>query len=190
MKLLYKIFFIGILLIAAFGVLGAKETVMYKKVDANGKITFTDKPIPGAKAIKVKTDTNVVSTPKLRTLNQPRMNAQQTDAKPFKYEVLAIDTPKDDEGVRANDGSVNVVIGVTPNLQPNHSIQLQLDGSKVGQQQKIPYFTLTEVERGTHGLQAVIINDETNEPVQSSDTITFHALKTSILNNNNRKKGR
>ncbi|PXF64007.1 DUF4124 domain-containing protein [Kangiella spongicola] len=168
----------------------AKETVMYKKIDKDGNVVFTDKPIPGSKPITVKTDVNVVSTPKpaYKAPTISDSSEEDDDEKKFKYEVLAIDTPKNDEGIRANDGRINVIVAVTPNLRPNHSVQLKLDGNNVGQAQKIPYFNLTEVERGTHQLQAMIIDDDSGETVQSSDAISFHALIASRLNQNRRKK--
>ncbi|GAA0205646.1 DUF4124 domain-containing protein [Kangiella japonica] len=167
----------------------AKETVMYKKIDKDGNVVFTDKPIPGSKPITVKTDVNVVSTPK-PTFKAPSISqpTEMVDEKEFQYEVLAIDTPKDDEGIRANDGRINVIVAVTPNLRPNHSVQLKMDGNNTGQAQKIPYFNLSDVERGTHQLQAVIIDDDSGEAVQSSDTVSFHALIASRLNQNRRKK--
>lgn len=167
----------------------AKETVMYKKIDKDGNVVFTDKPIPGAKPITIKTDVNVVTTPK-PTYKAPPLNeppVMPVEEK-FQYEVLAIDTPKNDEGIRANDGRINVVVAVTPNLRPNHSVQLKLDGSNVGQAQKIPYFTLTEVERGTHQLQAEVVEDGSGETVQTTEAISFHALIASRLNQNRRKK--
>lgn len=172
-----------------FIAVSAKETVMYKKIDKDGNVVFTDKPIAGSKPITVKTDVNVVSTPK-PTYKAPAQNvpSEYADEEVFQYEVLAIDTPKDDEGVRANDGRINVIVAITPNLQPNHSVQLKMDGNNVGQAQKIPYFNLTEVERGTHQLQAVVIEDGSGETVQSSDTMSFHALIASRLNQNRRKK--
>lgn len=166
----------------------AKETVMYKKVDKDGKVVFTDKPIPGSKAVTIKTDVNVVKTPK-PTFRKPSTDKpDDSEKKPFQYKMLAIDTPKDDEGIRANDGNVNVVIAITPNLQEGHSVQLRLDGNDTGQPQKIPYFSLSGVERGTHQLQAVVINDGSGDVVQSSDSISFHALIASRLNQNRRNK--
>lgn len=162
---------------------------MYKKIDKDGNVVFTDKPIPGSKPITVKTDVNVVTTPK-PTYKPPSVNepAEMADEEKFQYDVFAIDSPKDDEGIRANDGRVNVVVAITPNLKPNHSVQLRLDGNSVGQAQKIPYFNLTEVERGTHQLQAEVVEDGSGETVQTTEAISFHALIASRLNQNRRKK--
>lgn len=183
MKSLLKLFSV-VLLISTGGAGVTKETVMYKKVDKNGKITFTDKPIPGSTPITIKTDTNVVSTPKPQVtqrqpVNNPDDNSEQ---EPFQYEVLAIDEPSNDEAVRANSGDLNVIVGITPNIQPNHSLQLMMDGSLVGTPQNSPYFSLNNVDRGTHQLAVTVIDKDTKKQIQTSETITFHLLRASILN--------
>ncbi|AKE51293.1 DUF4124 domain-containing protein [Kangiella geojedonensis] len=163
----------------------ANETVMYKKVDKNGKVTFTDKPIPGSTPITIKTNTNVVDTPKPTIKPKTFSTPEELDDKsqePFKYEVLAVDSPEHDQAVRANSGDINIIVGLTPSLQPNHSLQLIMDGSPVGSQQKIPYFALNGVDRGTHQISVQVIDDESKDTVQTSESITFHLLRASRLN--------
>lgn len=186
MKLEPKLLLAGLCLNVMLCAHAADETVMYKKVDENGNVTFTDKPIPGSTLIKVETDVNIVDTPKTNF----QIKAQKDEEQPFQYDVLAIDQPQNDQGVRANDGTINVVVGLTPQLKIEHSLVLKLDGQQYGQRQKVPYFALSGVERGTHDLQVVVMNDDTDEEVQTSQAIKFHALKTSILNNNRRRNPR
>lgn len=188
MKPLLALLITILLSVIAFHAYAAKETVMYKKIDEDGNVVFTDKPIPGSKAIKVKTETNVVETPKPSFRPQITQEKKPEGKDNFKYDVLAIDMPKNDEAVRANAGNINVVVAITPNLQTRHSVQLKLDGQNKGQQQSVPYFTMTEVARGTHQLQAVIVDKETGEEIQSSEAISFHTLRASRLNNKRRNK--
>ena len=172
---------LSLLFVATLWITEADATVMYKKVDKDGKVTYTDKPIEGSEAITVKTNQNVVSTPRISPSKQQQADEDQEE-QDAKYDVFAIDTPSNDQGVRANDGVVNIVIGISPQIQPNHSIRLHMDGAQVGQDQKIPYFNLANVARGTHELVAMVINDETQEIVQTSNAVTFHVLRTSIMN--------
>lgn len=175
---LFKFF---ILMVSCFWLTSADATVLYKKVDKDGKVTYTDKPSDDAEAITVQTDRNVVSTPRISSSN-PQQSNDNEESEGAAYEVFAIDSPADDQGVRANDGSLTIVVGISPQIQPNHSIRMHMDGVQVGQDQKIPYFNLANVDRGTHELVAMIINDETQEIVQTSKSVTFHLLRTSILN--------
>ncbi|MBD3654617.1 DUF4124 domain-containing protein [Kangiella sp.] len=171
---------LSLLCIASLAATQADATVLYKKVDKDGKVTYTDKPSEDAEAITVKSNRNVVSTPRMNT--PPPQGTDEEEQQEAQYDVFAIDSPGSDEGVRANDGTVNIVIGISPQIQPNHSIRLHMDGAQVGQDQKIPYFNLGNVDRGTHELVAMVINDETQEIVQTSKAVTFHVLRTSILN--------
>ncbi len=172
---------LSLLFVTALWMTEADATVLYKKVDKDGKVTYTDKPIEGSEAITVKTNQNIVSTPRINPGNHQQADNEEEEQDSL-YEVFAIDSPSNDEGVRANDGVVNIVIGISPQIQPNHSIRLHMDGAQVGQDQKIPYFNLGNVDRGTHELVAMVINDETQEIVQTSKAVTFHVLRTSILN--------
>lgn len=164
--------------------LNAEEVVIYKKIDKNGKVIFSDKPFPGATKKVIKTNTNVISMPKS---NQPTASSEGTDeneedAEDFNYNILSIDSPKQDEAIRANDGSLYVIVAVNPQLQLNHSVRLYLDGVKVGQDQKVPYFSLSNIARGTHKLTASIIDDKTKQTIKSGNERMFHLLRASILN--------
>lgn len=183
MKLLNSVLLTAVITLISCSGFAAKETVMYKKVDKDGNITFTDQAIPGSQQITVKTDVNVVTTPKPRVLRPNPDASSANQQKPFKYDVLAIDTPKNDEPVRANNGDINIVAGISPNLRRGHSVQLSMDGSAVGSIQKIPYFNLNNVDRGTHKISISVINDDTQEVIQTSEIISFHVLRASILNN-------
>lgn len=184
MKLLPLTLFILLTTGVSWNTVAANETVMYKKVDKNGKVTFTDKPIPGSTPITIKTNTNVVKTPKPTLIQRQPKDAPNEDKgeQAFKYEVLSIDSPSNDKAVRANDGDINVIVGITPNIQPQHSLQLLLDGEAVGTAQKGPYFSLNNVNRGTHQLSVKVIDDESKDTVQTSESITFHLLRASRLN--------
>lgn len=176
---LFKLF---ILIASCFWLTSAGATVLYKTVDKDGKVTYTDKPSDEAEAITVQTDRNVVSTPRMNSGSPQPSNDKEEKSEGTAYDIFAIDSPADEEGVRANDGSVNIVVGISPRIHPNHSIRMHMDGAPVGQDQKIPYFNLANVDRGSHELVAMVINDETQEIVQISKSVTFHLLRTSNLN--------
>ncbi|MHC9511549.1 DUF4124 domain-containing protein [Kangiella sp. M94] len=160
---------LSLLMISSVWLSAADATVLYKKVDKDGKVTYTDKPSDDAVMITVQTDQNQ---------QQSESNRDEiSDSK--SYEVFSIDSPSNSEKVYSHDGSVNIVIGITPQVQPSHSIRLHMDGVQVGQDQKIPYFNLRDVDNGTYELLAIVIDDETQQIVQTSKAVTFHLLPTS-----------
>lgn len=161
---------------------------LYKKVDKNGRITFTDKPLPGAKEVTVDTQKNLLSMP--RKASEQYHYEDDEDAKkkekPFKYNYLAIETPKTGESIRANDGSLYVLIGITPQLKGAHTLRLLMDGAAISEDQKAPYFSLSNIDRGTHNLQVQIIEDSSQKVIQSSPISTFHLHRASLLQSNRR----
>lgn len=160
---------LSLLMISSVWLSSADATVLYKKVDKDGKVTYTDKPSDDAVMITVQTDQN----------QQQSENNLDEISDGSSYEVFSIDTPNNSEKIYSHDGSANIVIGITPQVQPNHSIRLHMDGVQVGQDQKIPYFNLHNVENGTYELLAIVIDDETQQIVQTSKAVTFHLLPTS-----------
>lgn len=165
--------------------------VLYKKVDKNGRITFTDKETPGAKKITVNTRKNVLAMPKKApeeyNYEDDLDNDKEKKKKPFKYSYLAIESPKNDESIRANDGGIYVVVGITPQLRGNHSVRLLMNGSSVAEDQKVPYFSLANIDRGTHKLQVQIIEDSSQKIIQSSPASSFHLQRMSLLQSNQRR---
>lgn len=167
------------LLILGFSLLTlANATVLYKKVDKDGKVTFTDKPSDDAELITVDSKRNFISRP-----DSDKRNNTQSDKtlapepqESHTYDIFAIDSPVNSQSVRSPNGSVTVFVGISPQLDANHSIRLHLNGQSVGQDQKIPYFSLTDIEEDTYELLAVIINDETEEVIQTSAPVTFNLV--------------
>ncbi len=192
------IYFSSVILLATMSAKSsAEEKTLYKKIDKNGRVIFTDKPLPGAKKVVVDTSKNVMAIPKVKTNKNEegkfavefgKRNKDDKDdkKKPFQYQLLSIEKPNNDEAIRANDGNLYIIVAITPMLQREHSIRLLMDGAAASPDQKVPYFSLTGVDRGTHQLTAQVIDDATGEILQSSESIEFHLLRASRLQNNRR----
>lgn len=156
---------------------GAKT--IYKYYDADGNVVFTDQPMPGAEKVNLP-EPQVVSNPN-RTTYAPSLPlmpaAPASDVAP--YSQFKIKAPAKDETFR-NQEDVLVSLSIMPRLRSGDKVQLTLDGAPVGKPKPSPQFALPNVERGSHTLQAHII-DANGKTVMSSDTITFHMHKTSVL---------
>jgi hypothetical protein len=75
---------------------------------------------------------------------------------------------------------------IEPALQPGHHIDVFLDGQRVSVGATAAQFTVPEVYRGVHTLQAVIA-DANGQDLVRSLAVTFMVQQTSILNPNNRQ---
>ncbi len=149
---------------------------IYKWVDDNGSVHFSDKPRPGAETITLP-PTQTYSPPKATEPLPPVPEiTPQTTAT---YTKLMIVQPQDQETLRSNQGILSVISRVEPELNTGDKLQLIYDGSPVGPPQTEPAFTLKQVYRGSHTLQLQIVN-EAGAVIASSDTITIFMHHTRI----------
>ena len=144
---------------------------IYRQVDGDGRITFTDTPQTGAERL-VQDAANIYrAPPKQQQVSEP---VQQPSDAFAGYESVRIESPGE-EALRANDGRIRIVAATQPALQAGHRAALLLDGEIV-QQSKGFTFDLTEVDRGRHEL-AVRIVDGSGHVLAESRTKVVHLLR-------------
>ncbi len=145
---------------------------MYKWEDVDGKVHYTDQP-PDSQAEEL-------SLPPISTYKAPDLQAEQDrlqedvadqpDATAvIVYEKLIITSPKMNETIRDNDGTVPVNYTSTPGgLNPGNKYRLLLDGSV-----QEGTSSLVNVARGSHSVKVQIVDE--NGAVQiSSQAVIFH----------------
>ena len=149
---------------------------VYKRVNPDGSVEYSDQPIEGAEVMQV---------PKGSTFTMPEgipSRAASTDTKPEEtkvvYDSLEITRPVNDEAIRSNEGKLTALARVTPELASNHRFRWNMDGEIV-QDVNSPELRLNNIDRGSHTLQAEII-DADGKIVISSETITFHMMRHRI----------
>lgn len=167
-------------LLLLFGLMPALVAAgIYKYVTPDGRVEYSDQPREGAAEVEVTPLQTYTPPPlpKMKTIGQTKTQAQATTA----YQVSII-TPQDDATVRENTGRVEVALQVTPSLEAdsNYSLQLLFDGQPVGKTSSSLKYTLTNVDRGTHTLQAKLLGPS-GTSVAHSKAITFHMRRISIL---------
>ena len=167
------LFILGLAL--CFGVL-AQDRV-YKRVNPDGSVEYSDQPIQGAEVIKVpKGSTFTMPEAPARTA-APAETAPEEEAS-VSYESLEITRPMNDEAIRSNEGKLTALARVTPELAANHRFRWKMDGEIV-QDVNSPELRLNNVDRGSHTLEAEIV-DVDGKVIISSETITFHLMRYSI----------
>lgn len=150
---------------------------IYKYTDANGNTAFSNQPPNGAK-------TEVVELPPLNSIetqtpSRPALNREPQQTAPVSppsqpqtaYDVLALTDLPADEALRANNGTFIIGVKIQPRLQPNHSLQLLLDGNLYGQSSNLPRFQVVNIDRGEHSFAVVVKDGE--RIIQQSETITL-----------------
>lgn len=152
-------------------------------VDEQGRRHFSDRPVPGAQQIELPGAQGFsrpsVSTPR-PAASAPQ--AQQSAARP--YSVFDVVSPSQQQTLWNIEGNLNVQVQLEPSLLPGHSLDVFLDGQRIALNATSDQFTVPEVFRGLHTLQAVVVDTNGTEVLRSL-AVTFMVQQTSLLNPNN-----
>ena len=158
----------------------------WRWVDANGTVHYSDRPVPGAVEVYLPESTRAAPTPSAPppAAAQPAApEATQGEAEEAAftgYTRLEIMSPEAEETLWNLGGELTVNVAVTPELRPAHRLLLLYDGEQAGiSRSSSSGFTVTNVFRGTHSVQAVII-DAANTPVMRSQAVQFYVQQTSV----------
>ncbi len=163
-------------LLLIFGVGGAQ---IYRHVDSNGRITFSDIPSDGATAVRLdnlQVITNPNYTPNETEEGDVDDNGQATDEETPQLFTITLTKPAEKATVRENNGNVEVAWKLSRALGKNESVIVLLDGKDMGIKIKSNGAKLTNVDRGTHTLQVEVIKmlGDTQLSEVKSDTVTFY----------------
>jgi hypothetical protein len=152
---------------------------MWTWKDANGVVHYSDTPGPGA----VKVDINV-------SPGQPAAAPPVPGTKPGSpappaaeatvYTSLAIVQPANEASYFDADAVVDVQINSDPSLAEGDSLYLYLDGKRVGNSGDAQSYSLPNVERGAHSLNAVIFDAQGKEKIRSQPVVFFMKQHTII----------
>lgn len=167
----------GILAFVAFPL----SAEVYRQVDAQGNVTYTDEPVEGTEAeeIKVKPVTTV-TLPKPEAVREPERLRQKVEQEGAAYDSVTFVAPGDDEAFHSGSGNVEFQVTSSPSLQNNHKYEVTLDGQPVGQSQSGTVM-VRNVYRGTHDAGVSIV-DSDGVTIKSGETITFTIHRPSVNN--------
>jgi len=152
----------------------AGAAVLYRWVDADGIVHYSDRPAPGAEKVQIASAQTYSSHPAAST---PRRNG--TTAAAPKYSRVAITSPTEGQSFVDTGGKVDAAAVVEPGLASGHQLWFQLDGTRQPDPAGADMTASFEVGRGTHTLAAVV-TDEQGHEVLSSAAVTFYVLQHSI----------
>ena len=162
-------------------------TRIYKVIDEDGNIIFTDvPPLDNTKSEEVKVGvSNTFKPPPPAAAPREVWNVgedgeQVPATTQFAYNRAAIIAPQHDASLRENAGNVSVKTSVTPNLRPGHKLRLMMDEAPVGNLVGASEFALSNVDRGSHTLRLQIV-DQVGKVIFNGSDSTFHLQRASVI---------
>ena len=162
---------------------------VYKKRNADGSVTYSDKPIRGAEQVDVepapvtefaKPTGPLANTPAEAGTAQNNAEAS-TEAVEFGVSITA---PDHNQAIRANDGQLQVSWQSQPSKLPaGYNYELVVDGVTAWRGFNSQQITLAEIDRGERRLFVRIV-DVNNQQVARSDTVAVFVLRASVVQPN------
>ena len=168
-----------ILVLAGLVATAAASADVWRWVDENGTVHFSDTPVEGAEQIDVSearrtTGARVVTPPPGRGGQD---SDDETDEAAFAYESFEIASPGAEETLWNLEGVLNVSLALNPPLQSGHQVRVYFDGTPRLVQGTS--FTLEEVWRGVHNIQAEVI-DETGRLMIRTQPNRFYVQQNTV----------
>lgn len=171
-----KPFLVAVVLLLALPV----QAEVYRIVNPDGSVTFTDQPQQGAETVKL---------PPVSTYPAPRVSApvqassgQDGESADAGYSSFVVVSPAPETTIRDNQGNVSMQVRVEPALQveQGHRIQFMVDGVDQGEPSASTGVTFQNVDRGSHSLSARLIDAE-GKTLMTTPAVTVFVRQASLL---------
>jgi hypothetical protein len=147
---------------------------IYKHVDEEGNVTYTDSPPDkSAEAIELP-PINTQPAPIVTETNQRR---SIDSSGPVVYQVRLL-APANDTAIPAGQRSFKVSAEIQPQPRFRPLYQLIMNG-ETAQSGSSPNFTVNEPFRGSHSVKIIML-DENNTYVAESESIIVHVIRPTL----------
>src|SRR6185437_8495952 len=152
---------------------GDGATTLYRWVDAQGVIHFSDTPQPGAQKMQVSPAQTFPSTSVPTGEVAPRPSQQV-------YQVCAISQPNAEQSFYAPE-MVGISVRLVPELRAGDQLAVSVDGHALSSiEGSAVDFELPMPDRRAHMLQAVV-RDSNGRTLCASPSVTFYVQRPSLL---------
>ena len=191
-KTLFMILLIMVLAIPS----GSASAQVYKVVDENGNVTYTDQPPgDGSKPVEL-APISVIETPEYQKTArelaaeaeaEARAQGKEPEAKEeslrtlrARYRDFAIISPQQEESVWSPDGPVSVAWGTGTQLMPGMKVTVTVDGKRlaIGTDKLI---MVPGLERGEHTVGAEL-TDSRNRRIATAEPVTIFVRQPGLYN--------
>lgn len=152
---------------------------IYKTVDEDGRVTYSDKPPRHQKGNKAE----LPPVNAMERTEQTRSSAQ--DSVPASQSEQAIDyqlnltSPEQDAQVPPGQRDLVIRVELDPPLAPEHRLVYYMDGQEIARGRDQQH-RIEEIFRGTHQIHVAIVNRK-GQTLKASDTRQVHVHRPSLL---------
>jgi hypothetical protein len=147
----------------------AVNAAIYKGVDSDGNVYFSDQPIENSEPYKPNA-ISVVESSKVK----PKEEAVDTKSPDFKYTKFDIVDPLPNQVIR-NEPNISISLQIAPqlNVEQGHKVWLLMDGKPIVRNSQKMSLQIGRVDRGAHKFQAQV-KDKSGKIVARTRTVIAH----------------
>ncbi len=155
----------------------AAAAQIYRSVDEQGNVVFSDQPPPaGSEGEQVELQPlNTTPAPEPRPEPAPQ---EEEEAAPVADYGVTITDPANETTIPMGPGNFTVSARVEPPPGPDDLLQLRLNGENRGDPQRSGIWELTNVFRGAHDITVSVLDKDGNDLV-TSDPVRVYVLRPS-----------
>ena len=150
---------------------------VWRWVDDDGVVHFSDTPREGAELVDVSESSRSTGARVYRNTAPESSDDATAPEQPFKYESLSISSPGAEETLWNIEGTLSVSLSLSPGLQSGHQVRVYFNGEP--RMVNSTSFTLDEVYRGVHNIQAEVL-DETGRLMIRSTSNRFYVQQNTL----------
>jgi hypothetical protein len=156
-----------LILLSALSVTTAGAVPAWTWVDSEGRVHYSDRPVPGATRIEL---AGAQGYSPVRSAAPARRTTTPTDQPTGErgYSSISIVSPTDQETLWNTGGIVSVQVFLDPGLISGHRIDVVLDGQRRNLNTATTQIAVPDVFRGEHTLAVTVIDTSGAEVIRSA----------------------
>ena len=157
--------FTGLMLIVVS--LFATAGTIYKKVNQDGSVSYSDQPFPGSQIVEV----TVRQQTQLPTV---RSSIRSSSNKPVLTDyAISIQSPISEQTIRNNSGDLTIMVQTTPAANPKLRVQILVNNTPYLKPSQGTVFKLKNIDRGELKIKAQLLSTSGQVLATSSETLVY-----------------
>lgn len=170
---------IGLLALCS-GVANAQS--VYKTVDEEGRVSYSDKP-PANRDAESDEDkaelppVNAIPEQAIERRGEPSQRNRDTQTPNYQVSIIS---PTPETSVPPGQRDLSIVAALDQSLEPEHELVYYMDGERLAQTRE-RQFLVQEIYRGSHIITVQVV-DADDRVLARSEPVTVHVHRPSVIN--------
>lgn len=158
----------------------ALAQTVYKTVDEDGNITYSDQPPEDGKSAEEAQLPELNEVPRQQIRRRPNRNPSRESSRDVPDYQLELVSPQPDTSVPPGQRDLTIAVRLSPGLAPGHQLVYHQSDKVVAETRQSQY-TIEEIFRGTHQIRVTVV-DESGRELAQAGPVPVHVHRPSLQN--------